>query len=102
MQRRIRKVPREDNAAVRHGEKEGLAEIKTGMPSHNQPEIAGAPQAERENQPDHDHAPRAPPPFAGILQVDASKEQRKQYGGWPETDAFGFLPLAARAKPAND
>jgi len=35
---------------------------------------------------------RAHPPFAGILQVDASKEQRKQDGGWPENRCLWLSP----------
>src|SRR5947209_19501561 len=53
VQRRIRKVSFEDDAAIRYGVKECLAEIKTCVPPDNQPEIAGTPQGKCENQPDH-------------------------------------------------
>ena len=71
----IREVSIEDNAAVRHGKKKGLAEIKSRVPSYNQPKISGAPQSKRENQGDRYNSRCAYQAFAGILQVDASKEQ---------------------------
>src|ERR1700731_2844391 len=83
----IRQVSFEDEAAVRHRVKECLAEIKTRVPSHNQPEIPGTPQGKREKQPDG-HDPRCSlPAFTGIPQMDSPKRARKHNRCRPEADA---------------
>src|SRR5882672_9060952 len=74
VQRCIRQVSFEDEAAVRHGVKERLAEIKTRVPSHNQPETAGTPQGKRENQSDGHNARCPYQPSPGFPKWTAPNE----------------------------
>src|SRR2546427_423853 len=71
----VRQVPLEDDAAVRYGVKECLAEVKTRVPSHSQPETAGAAQRKSENEPNHHHTQDSHAALPWITQVNASEEQ---------------------------
>src|SRR5579864_9337517 len=74
-------------SAIRNGEEEGFAKVKTGVPSDRQPKIPGSLQPKSKNQSGDSDVGCSNDSFARIPQVICAKQKRETHGSRPESHA---------------
>src|ERR1700730_17825542 len=97
-QRGMGKMPGENHAAVRHGIKKRLSEIKGGMHAHGKPQIPRALKREAPEKAGQHDARDARPGFAFVVHVPQAEDQRQQYRRGPMTETLRQRKLRVSAK----
>src|SRR5580704_10011402 len=91
-------MARRDQAAIRRRKQESLAPIESGMHTHREPQVTGAPQRQAEKHPDHKHAERADLVFAAVVKMECAERNRKRRSRRPESRARGESEERVAAK----
>src|SRR5215469_401001 len=99
MQRGLQQVAGVNESAVGDGVEKRLRPIPSPMHSDREPQVAGAPKGEGEEQTNRGCSQRANPVLARVEKVvHIAKDQRGKQGDWPETDSVAEREQQVSAK----